>query len=163
MKRPLVYFPDPALATPCAEITEFDASLQALADDLFETMQAAPGVGITAAHLGIARRLAVLDLEALGGRRDYVNPEILWSSNEVMAHAEGSVSMPGATETVVRPRAITLRYRDLQGEIHEETLDGFAAICLQHEIDQLNGIFWLQRLSRLKRDRLVRKWRKAAL
>lgn len=163
MKRPLVYYPDPALSTICTEIAEFDPSLQALADDLFETMLAAPGVGITAAHIGITRRLVVLNLEALGGRRDYINPEILWASQDVMTHAEGSVSMPGVTGDVVRPRAITLRYQDGAGIVHEETLEGFAAICLQHEIDQLNGIFWLQRLSRLKRDRLIRKWRRAAV
>ncbi|MGV8936922.1 MAG: peptide deformylase [Allorhizobium sp.] len=161
MKRPIIFYPDPALSTPCAEIIEFGPSLQALADDLFETMLAAPGVGITAAHVGITRRLVVLNLDALGGRRDYINPHVVWASDELMTHAEGSVSMPGVTEDVTRPSAITLRYQDLVGIAQEETLDGFAAVCLQHEIDQLNGIFWLQRLSRLKRDRLIKKWRKA--
>ena len=124
-------------------------------------MRAAPGVGITAAHVGVALRLVVLDLAELGGRRDYANPEVLWSSSEIMEHTEGSVSMPGATETVSRPRMIDIRYRDLDGGVHEARLDGFPAICMQHEIDQLDGMFWLQRLSKLKRDRLIRKWEKS--
>jgi len=159
--KPLVYFPDPALKTPCIAVEAYDQSLRTLADDLYDTMRAAPGVGITAAHIGVPVRLVVLDLPEIGGRRVYVNPEILSVSDELMSHTEGSVSMPGATETVTRPRTITLRYRDLDGRAHEEQMDGFPAICMQHEIDQLDGIFWIQRLSKLKRDRLVRKWEKS--
>ncbi|MHB0953313.1 MAG: peptide deformylase [Allorhizobium sp.] len=159
--KPLVYYPDPALKTPCIPVEAFDQALRTLADDLYDTMRAAPGVGITAAHIGMPVRLVVLDLPEIGGRRVYVNPEILSASDELMSHTEGSVSMPGATETVTRPRAITLRYRDIDGSVHEELMDGFPAICMQHEIDQLDGIFWIQRLSKLKRDRLVRKWEKS--
>jgi len=159
--KPLVYFPDPALKTPCIAVDSYDQPLRTLADDLYDTMRAAPGVGITAAHIGVPVRLVVLDLPEIGGRRAYVNPEILSVSDELMSHAEGSVSMPGATETVTRPRAITLRYRDLDGQAHEEQMDGFPAICMQHEIDQLDGIFWIQRLSKLKRDRLTKKWEKS--
>lgn len=159
--RAIIRFPDPALRRPCLPVEAFDAGLSAIADDLYDTMKAAPGVGITAAHIGVPLRLVVLDLEELGGRRTYANPEILWSSPATMEHTEGSVSMPGATETVTRPRAVHIRYRDLAGIIHEERLEGFPAICMQHEIDQLDGIFWLQRLSKLKRDRLVKKWEKA--
>jgi peptide deformylase len=79
-----------------------------------------------------------------------------------MSHAEGSVSMPGATDEVTRPRAIRFRYQDGEGAVHEDAAEGFLAICIQHEIDQLDGIFWLQRLSRLKRDRLVKKWAKTS-
>lgn len=159
--RPIIRFPDPLLKRPCLPVEVFDPALSALADDLYDTMKAAPGVGITAAHIGVLLRLVVLDLDDLGGRRIYANPEIRWSSPETMEHTEGSVSMPGATETVTRPRAVDIRYRDLAGIIHEERLEGFPAICMQHEIDQLDGIFWLQRLSKLKRDRLIRKWEKA--
>ncbi|GEO83431.1 MULTISPECIES: peptide deformylase [Alphaproteobacteria] len=160
--RPIIRFPDPALKTICLAVEEFDTGLRQLVDDLYDTMRAAPGVGITASHIGVALRVVVLDLAEIGGRRDYVNPEILWFSPETMEHTEGSVSMPGATETVTRPRAIDIRYRDLDGAVREERLEGFPAICMQHEVDQLDGLFWLQRLSKLKRDRLVKKWEKSS-
>lgn len=159
--RPIVRFPDPRLKVPCLPVAVFDEALRQLADDLFDTMKAAPGVGITAAHIGETLRLVVLDLPQLGGRCDYANPEILWSSPETMEHEEGSVSMPGAIETVTRPKTIDLQYDDLEGVNHKVRLEGFAAICMQHEIDQLDGIFWLQRLSRLKRERVVKKWEKS--
>ncbi|MCM2472287.1 peptide deformylase [Rhizobium sp. CG5] len=161
MKRQIVYFPDAALSRPCIAMTSFDQALRDLADDLYDTLRAAPGVGITAAHIGIASRLVVLDLPELGGRRTYVNPDITWFSPDLMSHTEGSISMPGATETVTRPKAITVRYQDLDGQAIEERMEDFAAICMQHEVDQLDGMFWLKRLSKLKRDRLVRKWEKS--
>lgn len=142
-------------------MTVFDSSLAELADDLLATMRAAPGVGITAAHIGAFSRVTVLELDKSDGLRLYVNPEIIWFSKETMTHAEGSVSMPGATDEVTRPRSIRFRYQDAEGSMHEDVADGFLAICIQHEVDQLDGIFWLQRLSRLKRDRLVKKWEKA--
>lgn len=159
--RPILRYPDPGLARPCLPVTAFDADLRQLAEDLADTMRAAPGVGITAAHIGVDRRIFVLELSKEDGLRVYVNPEILEFSKETMRHAEGSVSMPGAVDEVERPRAVRLRYQDLDGAVHEEEAEGFLAICIQHEIDQLDGIFWLQRLSRLKRERLVAKWKKA--
>ncbi|MBX4924776.1 peptide deformylase [Rhizobium binae] len=159
--RPILRYPHPGLKTVCAPVTAFDASLATLADDLLATMRAAPGVGITAAHIGVFLRVTVLELDRADGVRLYVNPVITWRSQETMIHAEGSVSMPGATDDVTRPRAIRFRYQDVDGKIHDESADDFLAICIQHEVDQLDGIFWLQRLSRLKRDRLVKKWEKA--
>lgn len=158
---PICRYPHPALKTPCAAVTLFDAALAERLDALYQTMKAAPGVGITAAHCGIFERLVVLDLPELGGRRDFVNPQILLASGETMTHVEGSVSMPGFTEEVTRPRAISLRYQMADGSTMTEDFDGFPAICLQHEIDQLDGIFWIQRLSRLKRERLLKKWEKS--
>lgn len=155
-------YPDPALKTPAEAVSAFGAELRALADDLYETMKAAPGVGISGPHCGILKRVTVIELPELGGRRDYVNPELLWTSSELMTHTEGSVSMPGMTDEVTRPKAARVRYRTLDGATIEEDLEGFAAICMQHEIDQLDGIFWIQRLSRLKRERLLKKWEKAA-
>jgi peptide deformylase len=140
-------------------VNSFDSALSELADDLLQTMRAAPGVGITAAHIGVFQRLTVLELDR-GDVRIYANPEISWFSDETMVHMEGSVSMPGATDEITRPKAIRFRYQDLQGNRHEEEASGFLAVCIQHEVDQLDGIFWLQRLSRLKRERLVRKWEK---
>ena len=159
--RPILRYPHPGLKTVCAPVTAFDDDLKTLAGDLLETMRAAPGVGITAAHIGVFKRLFVLELSKADGVRNYVNPEIISSSPALARQTEGSVSMPGATEDVERPASIRLRYQTLSGEMKEEDADGFLAICIQHEIDQLDGIFWLQRLSKLKRDRLIRKWEKA--
>jgi len=158
--RPILRYPHPGLKTVCTPVTAFDSALSALADDLLQTMRAAPGVGITAAHIGVFQRLTVLEIDKADGVRIYANPEITWFSDQTMVHMEGSVSMPGATDEVTRPSAVRFRYLDLDGHQHEEEATGFLAICIQHEIDQLDGIFWLQRLSRLKRDRLIRKWEK---
>ncbi|MFN7092640.1 MAG: peptide deformylase [Allorhizobium sp.] len=154
-------YPDPALKATAEPVSDFGADLATLADDLHETMKAAPGVGITAPHCGVLLRLTVIDTPEIGGRRDYVNPEILWASDEMMTHTEGSVSMPGMTDEVTRPKAVRIRYQTLDGTVVEEEMQGFAAICMQHEIDQLDGIFWIMKLSRLKRERLLKKWEKA--
>ncbi|OHV81495.1 peptide deformylase [Rhizobium sp. LCM 4573] len=157
----ILRYPDPGLSVRCEPVRSFDEQLRTFAFDLLETMRAAPGVGITAAHVGEHVRLVVLELSREQGPLFYINPEILEISTETMRHVEGSVSMPGATDEVERPRKIRLRYQDLDGVRHEENCEGFHAICMQHEIDQLDGVFWLKRLSRLKRDRLVRKWEKS--
>ena len=155
----ILRYPDSRLSKVCAAIEIFDAALADFAEELLRTMRHAPGVGITAAHVGVLQRLVVLELEP-GKPLIYVNPRILSSSPETMRHVEGSVSMPGVTEEVERPATIRFGYQDLAGNPQEEDALGFHAVCLQHEIDQLDGIFWLMRLSRLKRDRLVRKWHK---
>lgn len=158
--RPIISYPDPLLKSVCAPVVVFDETLKQLVTDLLDTMRAAPGVGITAAHIGVLQRVTVLELDRRDGVRIYVNPEIFWSSADTIRQMEGSVSMPGATEEVSRPKAIRFRYQDLGGMLHEEDADGFLAVCIQHEVDQLDGVFWLQRLSKLKRDRLIRKWEK---
>lgn len=156
---PIIRFPDPRLRQAARPVTAFDAELRALAQDLAETMRAAPGIGITAPHCGIALRLVVLDLpeDAL---RIYVNPQVVEASPERIRHVEGSVSMPGVTDEVERPAAITLRYHDLDGREHVAEAQGLLAICLQHEIDQLDGIFWTERLTRLRRERVVKRYDK---
>jgi peptide deformylase len=159
----ILRFPHPGLSTPCTEVTVFDDALAHFAGELHATMRAAPGVGITAAHVGSFIRLFVLELPNWSTPHFYVNPVILEASSDMIRHMEGSVSMPGATEEVERPRRVRLSYRDLQGLTHEEETEDFHAVCIQHEIDQLDGIFWLRRLSRTKRDRLVRRWEKNAL
>lgn len=156
----ILLYPHAFLSLPCEPVTVFDDALRGLADDLLETMRAAPGVGITAAHVGTMLRLTVIELSPEDGVRIYANPEIIESSEETMRQVEGSVSMLGFTEEVERPKTIRFRYQDLDGKPHEEDAGGFLAICIQHEIDQLDGIFWLRRLSRLKRERLVKKWDK---
>lgn len=156
---PVVRFPDPRLRAVAEPVEHFDADLRRLADDLLETMRAAPGVGITAPHVGVMLRLVVLELSP-GEVRSYVNPKLVWSAPETTRATEGSVSMPGVTEEVERAARVRVSYRDLDGVAHEEEADGFLAICHQHEIDQLDGIFWLQRLSRLKRERVVARYGK---
>jgi peptide deformylase len=155
-----VKFPDPRLKLVAAPVTAFDDELRALASDLLDTMRAAPGIGITAPHVGIARRVVVLELEGPGSARTYVNPGILWTSEETIPHTEGSVSMPGVTDEIRRHARVRIGYQDLQGIERTEEAEGLLAVCHQHEIDQLDGMFWIQRLSKLKRDRLVRRYEK---
>ncbi|THK40025.1 peptide deformylase [Ensifer sp. MPMI2T] len=157
---PIVRFPHPALTTAAETIEQFDDDLRQFAADLLETMHAAPGIGITANHVGVLRRLTVIELDRSSGSLVFANPEIIWQSAELMRHAEGSVSMPGISEEVERPCAVRVRYQSLSGEMLEENAEGLMAICLQHEIDQLSGIFWTQRLSRLKRERAVKRFEK---
>ena len=158
--RPIVRYPDPRLALPAQPVTVFDAALRELADDLLATMHAAPGIGITAPHVGVSLRVVVLDLDASDGARTYVNPEIIWTSPEMIMHPEGSVSMPGVRDDVRRHARVRISYQDILGQSHTEESDGLRAVCHQHEIDQLNGLFWIQRLSRLKRERLIKRFEK---
>ena len=158
--RPIVRYPDPRLALPAQPVTIFDDALRELAADLLQTMHAAPGIGITAPHIGVSLRVVVLDLDVVSGARTYINPEIVWASPEMITHQEGSVSMPGVNDDVLRHARVRITYQDLDGGSHSEESDGLRAVCHQHEIDQLDGKFWIQRLSRLKRDRLIKKFEK---
>jgi peptide deformylase len=158
--RPLVYYPDPLLRRPAEPVGAFDDDLRILARDLYDTMKAAPGVGITAPHIGVLLRVIVIQLEPAGEPRTYVNPQILWSGDEMIRYGEGSVSMPGVTEEIERPAHLRVGYLDVDGVAHVEEAQGFMAVCLQHEIDQLDGIFWIDRLSRLKRDRVIKRYEK---
>jgi peptide deformylase len=157
---PIVRYPDPRLALAAQPVTAFDGALRELAANLLETMHAAPGIGITAPHIGILSRVVVLDLDPAMGARTYVNPEIVWASPETILHQEGSVSMPGINDEIRRHARVRINYRDLDGNTQTEESDGLRAVCHQHEIDQLDGLFWLQRLSRLKRERLVKRYEK---
>ncbi len=157
--REIVRWPDPRLKAKAAAITAFDDDLRRLADDLLATMRAAPGVGITGPHVGEPVRLVVLELTP-GEVRIYVDPVVIEASAERIRHVEGSVSMPGVVEEVERAARVRVAFRDLDGAPHEEEAEGFLAVCLQHEIDQLDGLFWIERLSRLKRDRAVKRWDK---
>lgn len=158
--RPIVRYPDPRLALPAQAVTAFDDALRELASDLLETMHAAPGIGITAPHIGISLRVVVLDLDPVESARTYVNPEIIWASPQMILHQEGSVSMPGVNDEVTRHARVRIRYHDVDGSLQTEESDGLRAVCHQHEIDQLDGIFWIRRLSRLKRERLIKRFDK---
>jgi peptide deformylase len=158
--RPIVRYPDPRLALPAQPVTIFDDALRELASDLRETMHAAPGIGITAPHIGISLRVVVLDHDATDGARTYVNPEIIWASPEMILHQEGSVSMPGVNDDIERHARVRISYQDVHGTLQTEESQGLRAVCHQHEIDQLNGLFWIRRLSRLKRERLIKRFGK---
>jgi len=157
--QPILSFPDPRLRLMAAAVTRFDADLRALAADLLDTMRAAPGIGITAPHIGVLSRLVVLELTP-GEVKTYVNPVLDRVSTETIRHVEGSVSMPGVTDELERHARVRVRYRDLDGVEQVEEADGLLAVCHQHEIDQLDGVFWIDRLSRLKRDRLIARYGK---
>ncbi|QRM55571.1 peptide deformylase [Sinorhizobium sp. BG8] len=158
--RPILKFPDPKLRTPCWPVEQFDSDLAALVADLAETMRAAPGIGITTAHIGELLRVVFIELEGPGSGQVYVNPVLVWVSADLVRHAEGSVSMPGVSEDVERPARIRVTYQDIEGMHHSAEASGLLAVCLQHEIDQLDGMFWIERLSRLKRERVIKKYRK---
>jgi peptide deformylase len=158
--RSLLFFPDPRLRLPAAPVLTFDAALRTAADALFETLKAVSALGLTLPHLGCLQRVMVVRLEPDAPATTYVNPEIVWASPERAPQMEGSVSMPGVTDRVERATEVRLRFRDLDGAVREESAEGFRAACLQHEIDQLDGIFWIDRLSRLRRDRAVKRFAK---
>lgn len=160
--RPILRYPDRRLAMPARPVTAFDEALRELAADLLETMRAAPGIGITAPHIGVPLRIVVLELDAKTGAQTYVNPQVEWASSEMILHKEGSVSMPGVNDEVQRHARVRISYQDLDGNMQSEESDGLRAVCHQHEIDQLDGLFWIQRLSRLKRERLLKKFEKMA-
>src|SRR3954467_11819162 len=160
MARPLLFYPDRRLWLKARSVSEWDHDLQALAHDVLDTMTAVAAVGLTASHVGDPRCLVVIRLEPRDEPRTYVNPAVVWTSPERAVHTEGSVSIPGVTEPIERPAVVRVRYQDLSGAVCEEEAHGFRAACLQHEIDQLHGVFWIERLSRLKRERLIKRFAK---
>lgn len=160
--RQILRYPDPRLRLTAEPVGDFGEELASLAVDLLDTLRAAPGIGITAPHIGVLKRVVVIEVDRTRPARSYVNPEIVWTSLDTARHMEGSVSMPSVSDEVERPARVRVRYQDFDGTTHVEAADGLLAVCLQHEVDQLDGVFWLQRLSRLKRDRLVRRFEKMA-
>jgi peptide deformylase len=158
--RPIIKFPDPLLRAVADLVQLFDRDLRNLAGDLIDTMHAAPGIGITAPHIGILKRLVVIQVPPAAKPSIYVNPSIFEASTETIRHTEGSVSMPGVTEDVERHARVRVRYQDLEGKEQFEDAEGLLAVCHQHEIDHLDGLFWTQRLSRLKRERVTKRYAK---
>ncbi|RWE45220.1 MAG: peptide deformylase [Mesorhizobium sp.] len=158
--RSIIKFPNPLLRAVAEPVELFDSELHALAGDLIDTMHAAPGIGITGPHIGVLKRLVVIQLPSAMEPGVYVNPSVVQASTEMIRHAEGSVSMPGVTEDIERHARIRVRYQDLDGNERFEDAEGLLAVCHQHEIDQLDGLFWTHRLTRLKRDRLIKRYGK---
>jgi peptide deformylase len=152
-----------------------DDALRALMDDMLETMYAAPGIGLAAVQVGEPIRVIVMDLGDREAAEDesetapavrkpayFVNPEILWKSEDTQPYQEGCLSVPEIYEDVERPAEVRLRYLNYQGEQVEEDADGLYAVCIQHEMDHLEGVLFIDHLSRLKRDRSIAKVKKAA-
>ncbi|MFZ4533291.1 MAG: peptide deformylase [Alsobacter sp.] len=157
----VVLYPDPRLRQSAAPVTAFDDGLQLMAGLLGTALRTIPAIGLAGPHLGIMHRIVALDTERAGGGVGlYVNPKVAWTSAETAEHEEGSVSLPGLTAKVTRAASLRVTFQDLGGAVREEEATGFLAACLQHEIDQLDGLFWLERLSRLKRERLLARFAK---
>jgi peptide deformylase len=169
--RPIFETPDPILRQISKPVEIFDNDLRTLVADMFETMYAAPGIGLAAVQVGVPIRLLVIDLqepeeeggEAVRDPKVFINPEILWHSDEEVPYTEGCLSVPEQYAEVMRPDKIRARWQDQDGKTYEEGIEGLLAVCLQHEMDHLNGVLFIDHLSRLKRDMVLKKlakWRK---
>jgi peptide deformylase len=166
--------PDPVLRQISRPVETFDDELKMLVADMFETMYAAPGIGLAAVQVGVPIRLLVIDLQEPENPDDpesrpvrqprvFVNPEILWHSDDEVPYTEGCLSVPEQYAEVLRPDRIRAKWQDADGKVYEEEIDGLLAVCLQHEMDHLNGVLFIDHLSRLKRDMVLKKlakWRK---
>jgi peptide deformylase len=135
--RTILRFPDHRLRANAERVVVFDEDLCSLATDLLDTLRAASAIGITAPHIGVLKRLVLIEIADSDGVRAYVNPQIVWASAEMIRYEEGSVSMPGVTEEIDRHACARIRYQDLSGVENVEEADDLFSVCLQHEIDQL--------------------------
>ena len=146
-------------------VAAVDDDLRALMDDMLETMYAAPGIGLAAVQVGVPRRVIVMDLAREGEPaqpRHFVNPEITWRSEDLAVREEGCLSVPDVYDEVERPARVGLRYLDYDGAVVEEEAEGLLAVCIQHEMDHLDGVLFIDHLSRLKREQAVKKVKKQA-
>jgi peptide deformylase len=175
---PILEVPDPRLKTISTPVEVFDDALRMLIDDMFETMYDAPGIGLAAIQVGVAKRALVIDLQepaehdhehgehcnhnhdVVRNPRVFINPQILDPSNDYASYSEGCLSVPDQYADVERPALIRARWQDLDGNFHEEKMDGLMATCLQHEMDHLEGILFIDHLSRLKRQMVLKKLEK---
>jgi peptide deformylase len=173
-RLPIFETPDPILRQISKPVETFDNELRTLVADMFETMYAAPGIGLAAVQVGVPIRLLVIDLQEPENPDDpespnvkdpkvFINPEILWHSDQEVPYTEGCLSVPEQYAEVMRPDRIRAKWQDEKGKTYEENIDGLLAVCLQHEMDHLNGVLFIDHLSRLKRDMVLKrlaKWRK---
>ncbi|MCJ8142771.1 peptide deformylase [Ancylobacter sp. A5.8] len=168
--RPLVIIPDSRLRLVSEPIARVNAKTRALVEDMFETMYDAPGIGLAAIQVGVPERVITIDVgsrtegDEEGEKRPIalINPEIIAASEEFSVYQEGCLSIPEYYEDVERPARVKVRYMDLNGAIQEIDADGLLATCVQHEIDHLNGVLFIDHISKLKRDRVVKKFTKLA-
>ena len=163
--RDIIKLPEPILKTASAPVPAVTEELRALIKDMFDTMYAAPGIGLAAVQIGVAKRIVVTDVakdEEPKAPLCFINPEILWRSEETTEYEEGCLSIPEVFDKVVRPAEVRVAYMDLDGSEQEMHCTGLLATCIQHEIDHINGVLFIDHLTRLKRDRIVKKFIKAA-
>ena len=161
---PLVYLPDPKLRLVSAPVERVDDDVRALVASMFETMQAAAGIGLAAIQIGVPKRVVTIDLAGKDEEPQpltLINPEIVTASEERQVYEEGCLSIPDYYEEVERPARVTVRYLDEAGAPQEIEADGLLAVCIQHEIDHLNGVLFIDHISRLKRERVTKKFEKA--
>jgi peptide deformylase len=163
--KPLIILPDPVLRQLSKPIERVDSDLQRLADDMLETMYDAPGIGLAAIQIGVPRRMLVIDVAREGEEKQplvFINPEIVASSDERSVYEEGCLSIPDYYAEVERPATVSVKYLDRDGKEQTVEADSLLATCLQHEIDHLNGVLFIDHISRLKREMVVKKFTKAA-
>jgi len=163
--REIVEVPDPRLRQISSPVEEVTDEIRELVSDMFETMYAAPGIGLAAIQVGVSKRVLVIDLqepeeedgEPVKDPHVFINPEIVTHSDQEVPYTEGCLSVPDQFAEVDRPDRIRARWLDLDGKQHEEDIEGLLAVCLQHEMDHLNGVLFIDHLSRLKRDMILKK------
>lgn len=163
--RPIIQLPDALLRVVSDPVAKVDGEITRLIEDMFESMYDAPGIGLAAIQIGVPKRVVTIDLAKKDEPRDpqvFINPEILSASEELSVYEEGCLSIPDIHEDVERPEIVRVRYMDRAGAMQEVEADGLLATCLQHEIDHLNGVLFIDHISKLKRDRIVKKFTKAA-
>jgi peptide deformylase len=163
--RPIIILPDPRLRLVCEPVKRVDDEIRTLMDDMLETMYEAPGIGLAAIQIAVPKRVVVLDT----AKKDeppapmvFANPEIIWSSDEKRIYEEGCLSIPDYYEEVERPDRVRVRFLDREGRQQEIDADGLFSTCIQHEIDHLNGVLFIDHISRLKRSRVLKKFAKSA-
>jgi peptide deformylase len=162
--RPILTAPDPRLQAVSTDVETVDADIRKLVDDMAESMYAAEGIGLAAVQIGVPKRVIVIDLDQKEGTKNphaYINPKILWASEEMAVFEEGCLSVPEIWDDVERPARIKAEYLDRDGNKQVLEADGLLATCLQHEMDHLNGVLFIDHLSRLKRSMAIKKLTKA--
>jgi peptide deformylase len=164
-RREILILPDKRLRLVSEPVGKLNAEIRTLIDDMFETMYAAPGIGLAGIQVGIPKRVITMDLSKKEGPKEphvFVDPEILWTSEETAKYEEGCLSIPEYYEEVERPAQVKVKYLDRDGKQQLIEANGLMATCLQHEIDHLNGVLFIDHISKLKRDRVIKKFAKAA-
>ncbi len=163
--RPILIIPEPKLRTLSAPVEKIDSEVRKLVEDMFETMYDAPGIGLAAIQVGVQRRVITIDVARDGENKKpiaLINPEIIAASEETSVYSEGCLSIPEYYEEVERPAKVAVRFLDVEGKTREVEAEGLFATCVQHEIDHLNGVLFIDHISKLKRDMVVKKFKKLA-
>jgi peptide deformylase len=161
----IIKIPDKRLRQASEPVKKIDAAIRKLVDDMFETMYKAPGIGLAAIQIGVPKRVVTMDLSKKEDEQKpqvFINPELIWTSEEKTTREEGCLSIPDYYEEVERPAEVKVKYLDLDGKPQEIEASGLLATCLQHEIDHTNGVLFIDYLSKLKRDRVTKRFTKAA-